>query len=153
MDKLTTHEAAAVMCLLTIRANNEHKPVEVELMVSNRFFSTHILNKIDSPRSFVQRYNEGLRRIGPDKMEQLALSSLKSAYPAFRTKTLALMTLIASADNEYDQNEKDLIARTSLALSVTMEDIQPEIDKMQPEAPLNPTSTPEETAKQPSDTE
>ena len=152
MDLLTHHEASAVLCLLMIEANNENKPEEVQSMLKNPFFMQHIADKIGSPKKFLRKYNEGMGKLGEQGMERIAITTLKGAYPAFRLKTLALMTLIAGADEDYDQEEKELVARVTLALRVPMEDIAPELEKMKnsivtsspkasPEVPDEPVPT------------
>ncbi len=67
---------------------------------------------------------------GKQELERKAVATLKGAYPAFRIKTLALMTLIAGADEKFDQPEKELIARVSTGLGITMQEIEPEVRKM-----------------------
>ncbi len=147
MDVLTTPEAVTVLCLLMIGADEDNKPEEIESMLNNPFFIKHIAEKIGPHRDFLKKYNQAIGTLGEERLERVAVSVLKSAYPAFRTKTLALMTLIAGADNEYDHREKLLMARVATALGIPMEEIGPELGKMKNAILMQASSTMDETRK------
>ena len=130
LDILNPVEAAAVLCMLMIGANGENKPEEVGSMLTNPFFKQHIAEKIGHPAAFLKKYNQSLEALGPSGLEKKSLATLKGAYPAFQLKTLAMMTLIAGADDEYDQTEKELMARVSTNLGISMDELSPEVEKM-----------------------
>lgn len=137
LDILSQPEAAAVLCLLMIDANGESKPEEVGSMLSNPFFKEHISDKIGHPAEFLKNFRITIESIGPSGLEKKAVAALKGGYPAFQVKTLAMMTLIAGADQDFDQTEKELMARVSTNLGVTMDEVAPELDKMK-QAILDP---------------
>jgi len=130
MDILNTTEAATVLCLLMLSANNENKPEEIGSILVNPFFIDHVSDKLGPPKDFIEKYNLALEEQGKKELERKTVATLKGAYPAFRIKTLALMTLIAGADEKFDQPEKELIARVSTGLGITMQEIEPEVRKM-----------------------
>jgi len=130
LDQLTTPEAVTVLALLMVGADGETKLEELASMLGNPFFKEHVAEKIGHPQNFIKKYNDTKTALGTEKLEDKAVSALKSAFPAFRVKTLALMSIIAGADNDFDQKEKELVARVSTALGVSMDDVGPEIEKM-----------------------
>ena len=143
MEQLTTPEAVTVLALLMVGADGETKLEELASMLANPFFREHVAEKIGQPMKFIQKYNQTKNAAGADGMEKRAVTALKSSFPAFRIKTVALMTIIAQADDNFDDNEKILVARVSKALSVSMDDVGPEIEKMN-EAPPPQTSSKED---------
>lgn len=130
LDILNQAEAAAVLCLLMLGANGENKPEEVGSMLTNPFFKEHIADKLGQPTEFLKKYNQSIDSVGPSGLEKKAVAGLKGAYPAFQLKTLAMMTLIAGADDDYDQTEKELMARVSTNLGISMDELAPEVEKM-----------------------
>jgi len=136
LELLKKSEAVAVLCLLTVNANDEIKLEELSSMLGNPFFIEHVTDKIGPHPRFLQEFSKTKAQLGETGMEKKAIAALKSAFPAFQVKTLALMTHIATADDEYDQSEKTLIARVAKELGVPIEDINPEVEKMQ-EAIIN----------------
>jgi len=143
LELLKKSEAVTVLCLLTVNANDEIKLEELSSMLGNPFFIEHVTDKIGPHPRFLQEFSKTKAQLGESGMEKKAIAALKSAFPAFLVKTLALMTLIATADDEYDQSEKTLIARVAKELGVPIEDINPEVEKMQ-EAILNKPEAPQE---------
>ena len=130
LDILNQAEAAAVLCLLMLGANGENKPEEVGSLLTNPFFKEHLADKLGQPTEFLKKYKQSIDAIGPSGLEKKAVAGLKGAYPAFQLKTLAMMTLIAGADNDYDQTEKELMARVSTHLGISMGELAPEVEKM-----------------------
>jgi len=130
LDILNPAEAAAVLCMLMLGANGENKPEEVGSMLASPFFKEHIAKKIGHPTQFIKKYNQSIDAIGLSGLEEKSVAALKGAYPAFQLKTLAMMTLIAGADDEYDRTEKELMARVSTHLGISMEELTPEVTKM-----------------------
>jgi len=136
LDVLSKSEAVAVLCLLMVSADDEIRLEELSSMLNNPFFQEHVTNKIGSHKRFLAKFNKAKASFGENALEQKALSVLKPAFPAFQTKMLALLTLIAGADDNYDQSEKELMARLSSELGIPMSSIEPELEKMK-EAILN----------------
>ena len=99
MDQLTTPEAVTVLALLMVGADGETKPEELSSMLANPFFREHVADKIGPPMEFIQKYNQTKNAEGAEKLEKKAVTALKSGFSAFRIKTLALMTIIAQADD------------------------------------------------------
>ena len=130
LDILNPAEAAAVLCMLMLGANGENKPEEVGSMLTNPFFKEHIAEKIGHPAEFLKKYNQSIDAMGPSGLEKKSIAALNGGYPAFKLKTLAMMTLIAGADNDYDRTEKELMARVSTNLGISMEELAPEVEKM-----------------------
>ncbi len=54
MDILNTTEAATVLCLLMLSANNENKPEEIGSILVNPFFIDHVSDKLGPPRDFIE---------------------------------------------------------------------------------------------------
>lgn len=131
LDTMTTSEAVAVLCLRMVGADESIKPEELTTMLSNPFFLEHVSEKIGPHGKFLRKYNQARKHLGGAGIEKKAIASLKSGFPALQIKTLALMTLIAGADGEYDQTEKELVARVATEFKIPVEDIEPELGKMQ----------------------
>ena len=144
LNILNPAEATAVLCMLMINANGENKPEEVGSLLTNPFFKQYIVEKIGHPGEFLKKYNQALNSAGPSGLEKKSVAVLKGAYPAFQLKTLALMTLIAGADDDYDQTEKELMARVSTNLGITMDELAPEVEKMKTAILEDKESPPEE---------
>lgn len=126
----STSEAVAILCLLMVGADNEVRMEEVNAMLNNPFFVEHVRNNIGPHQQFLKRFNQAKAETGEEALEKRAIKALKSAFPAFQLKTLAMLTLIAGADDEYDQREKELMARIASKLGVAMGDVEPELAKM-----------------------
>lgn len=136
LDVLSQSEAVAVLCLLMVGADNEIKQEEISSMLGNPFFVEHVAEKIGPHKKFLKRFNQAKMQAGAGALEKKAVGVLRTAFPAFQIKVLALMTLIAGADGDYDQSEKELMARVSTEMGIKMEEIEPELEKMK-EAILN----------------
>ncbi|QJB57530.1 TerB family tellurite resistance protein [Pseudodesulfovibrio sp. zrk46] len=136
LDTLSQPEAVCILCLLMVGADDEVKMEEISSMLNNPFFKEHVTQKIGSHRKFLKRFKKAKAEVGAKALEQKAITVIKTTFPAFQLKLLALLTLIAGADNNYDQQEKELIARIATNLGVSIEDVQPELEKMR-EAILN----------------
>lgn len=130
IETITTPEAVTVLCLLMVRADGEIRHEELTSMLENPFFQKHVGDKIGPAKKFLKKYSADKQRHGVDAMEQAAIKQLKTAFPALQTKTLALMTLIAGADDEYAQQEKDLMARAATALGIPFADVDHEMNRM-----------------------
>lgn len=136
LDILSKPEAVGVLCLLMVSADNEIRMEEISTMLNNPFFIEHVTNKIGSHKKFLKRFQKARAEVGANTLEQKSIAVLKTTFPAFQLKVLALLTLIAGADDKYEQQEKELIARIATQLGVSIEDVQPELEKMR-EAILN----------------
>lgn len=147
LDVLTKSEAVAILGMLMINADDAVKQEEITSMLNNPFFLKHVDEKIGAHKKFLRRFTQARKQYGDKALEEKAIATLKSAFPAFQLKTLALMTLIAGADDHYDSTEKELIARVATSLGVRVEEVQPELEKMK-EAILNQDSPPEEESDQ-----
>ena len=130
MDILTTPEAVAVLCLLMVGADEDVRQEELASMLANPFFQEHVADKIWPHDKFIRSFNTLKANIGKNALEAKAVSTLKSAFPAMRIKTLALMTQIAGADGDYAQSEKELVVRISTALGIAINDVDQELEKM-----------------------
>jgi len=130
LDPMTTPEAVAVLCLLTIGANDAVKEEEVTSMLGSPFFREHVSEKIGPHRQFLKEYVWALKKVGKSGLEERAVAKLKTAYPALQVKTIAIMTHIAGADGEYSRTEKELVARVAVTLGVAMRDVQPELERL-----------------------
>ncbi len=145
-DTLTTPEAVAVLCLLMVGADTEIKQEELASMLGNPFFQEHVSDKIGPHPKFVKTFNAAKQSIGSRELEKKAIAALNKGFPALKLKTLALMTTIAGADNEYDQLEKELVVRVATALKIPVEEIEPEFKKMKAAAVTQQLSTHQETS-------
>ncbi len=136
LEVLSKSEAVAVLCLLMAGADDEIRMEEISSMLNNPFFKEHVTNKIGNHKRFLKSFNTARSEQGKEALEMRAVKIIKSAFPAFQLKVLALLTLIAGADENYDQSEKEMMARLATELGISMASIQPELDKMK-EAILN----------------
>lgn len=151
MDVLNTPEAVAVLCLLMVGADSEIKQEELASMLTNPFFQEHVAEKIGPHPEFLQKYNQAKKQHGKDALEKRAIKALKSGFPALQLKTLALMTLIAGADGDYDKTEKELAVRVSTALNIPIGDVDSELEKMKEgirKAAENGATTAKDTPKE-----
>lgn len=130
LDILTQSEAVAVLCLLMIGADDEIRPEELTAMLDNPFFVEYITENIRPHKDFLLKFNTTKEKHGEQALEEKAIHSLKDAFPAYQLKTLALMMLIAGADDHYDQQEKELLARVAVKLGVEVDTVQPELERM-----------------------
>lgn len=130
-DEMTIQEAAAVLCLLMVGVDGEIRQEELASMLENPFFKSHVGDKLGPGKQFLKQYMAAKEQMGAEALETHALDQLKTTYPAFKTKTLALMTLIAGADNEYHQKEKEFMARAATVLGIPVQDVQHELSRMQ----------------------
>jgi len=144
-DVLTTSEGVAVLCLLMVGADAEIKQEELASMLGNPFFQEHVADKIGPHKKFLKLFTAAKRSLGADALEKKAIAALNKGFPALKLKTLALMTLIAGADDDYDQLEKELVARVAIGLHINMEEIEPEFKKMKAAALTPPSKENEDT--------
>ncbi len=131
LDVFTTPESVAVLSLLMVGANEEIKLEELSSMIDNPFFAEHVAEKIGPHKEFLNKYNEVKKILGKNGLEKKATTALKGAFPALQIKTVAMMSIIAGADEVYDQQEKELLARVASELGVALKDVDPEMEKMQ----------------------
>lgn len=129
-DIMTTAEGVAVLCLLMAGADRVFKQEELASMLNNPFFLEHVSEKLGPHDEFLQQFLAARKTLGTEELEKKAITALKSAFPTFKVKTLATMTLIAGADDDYTQPEKELAARVATALKVDFKEVQQEIEKM-----------------------
>lgn len=127
---MTPPEAIAVLSLLMVGADNEIKQEELTSMFANPFFTDHVSEKIGPHPAFLKKYNEARKELGVRRLELYALKSMRNAFPALQIKTVALLTLIADADGDFDQKEKELVARVATELGVSAQEVEPELAKM-----------------------
>ncbi len=127
---MTQPESIAILSLLMVGADQDIKLEEISSMLNNPFFAEHVSEKLGDHKVFLQKYNEAKKALGITGLESQALKVLKSAFPALQIKTVALLTLIADADGDFDQKEKELVARVAVELNVTAKDADPELQKM-----------------------
>lgn len=128
--KLTTPEGVAVLCLLTIGANEEIKHEELTSMLNNPFFIEHVADKIGPHKTFIKDFLAMKAEVGEEELEKRAMAALSQGFPALKLKTLALMTLIGEADGDFDKREKALVVRIAGGLDHTMQEIEAEVEKM-----------------------
>lgn len=131
MSDINEEQAAVMLCMLMVGADNEIKQEELAAMLTNPFFEEHVAEGLGPHKEFLKKYNEAKASMGIEKLEKLAVSVLNKSLPAFRHKTLALMTVIANADGSYDDSEKELIDRVSQAFDVPESEVQDELEKME----------------------
>ena len=130
IESMTSQEAAAVLGVMMIGADGANRPEELRSMLDNPFFKAHIAEHVPSPGAFLRDFNNAMGVLGESGLERKAIDAIKTAFPAFQLKTLAMLTLIAGANDDYHQNEKALMARAVTALRFTMDDVAPELEKM-----------------------
>lgn len=150
LDVLSKSEAVAVLCLLMVGADDEIKLEELSSMLNNPFFQEHVTDKIGPHRLFLNKFNQARANGNESVLEKKAIGVLKSAFPAFQLKMLALLTIIAGADDDYDQSEKEFMARLTSEFGIPMASIEPELQKMK-EAIRNQAS--QDNDKEPIDSE
>jgi len=126
----STSEAVAILSLLMVGVDDEIKMEEINAMLNNPFFVEHVTSKIGPHQEFLKKYNQAKDETGEANLENRAINALKSAFPAFQLKALAMLTLIAGADEHYDQREKELMARIASQLDISMKDVEPVLSKM-----------------------
>lgn len=148
-DTISEQEAAVMACLLVIEADGDIRQDELSAMLANPFFDEHLAGSIGPHMDFIQKFNQAKAKMGMEKIEELAVSVLNKGLPAFRHKTLALMTLIANADGEFDDREQEVINRMAETLDVSKGEMEAELEKMEKLAETNakqekPADQPEE---------
>lgn len=129
-DVLTTAEGVAVLCLLMVRADKEIKQEELASMLNNPFFTEHVADKIGPHDTFITNFNHACKRLGTESLEKKAIAALSKGFPAIQLKTIALLTMIAGADGDYAQTEKELVARVATGLKIKVADAEHEVQRM-----------------------